>query len=293
MVKTLLSIRPADLLNFLFLFFLLAVTAVFRHRIDNPWKPAALYLTLILCQTVLISFRDRNSLFGLLYDLVFPLISILCVFDSLGWIVHSVNPHDIDPILARLDVMLFNGTPAVILEKMQRPFLTDLLQLSYCSYYFLPVVLGIALKRNNKDSQFERSLFLVMLCFYLSYLGYLLWPALGPRFSIQALREDPLRGLLVAGPIRDFLNRLEGIKRDAFPSGHTGVSLIVLYLAFRFERRLFWIFLPVVLALVFSTVYCRYHYVVDVIAGVILTFVTIIVGETYYGYRSKRIDTYR
>ncbi|MEJ2684587.1 MAG: phosphatase PAP2 family protein [Candidatus Sulfobium sp.] len=293
MLRSLLRMRPADLLNFLFLIFLIAVTVVFHQRIKSPWEPVSLYVSLLICQAVLIRFRGRNSLMGLVYDIVFPLISILCIFDSLGWIVHSINPRDIDPLLIRLDFMLFNGTPAIMLEKIQSPFLTDILQLSYSSYYFLPVILGIALKTNNEDSHFERSLFLVMLCFYLSYVGYLLWPALGPRFSIHALHEDKLRGFIVADPIRDFLNRLEGVKRDAFPSGHTGVSLVVLYLTFRFERRLFWIFLPIVLALIFSTVYCRYHYVVDVIAGVILTFVTIIIGETYYGYRSKRVDTDR
>jgi membrane-associated phospholipid phosphatase len=293
MKKALLRVRPADLLNFLFLFFLTAVTAVFHQRIDSPWKPISLYLGLLLCQAVLILFRDRNGLVRLFYDIIFPVISIICIFDSLGWIVHSINPQDIDPLLIRLDYMLFNGNPAVMLENIQFPLLTDILQLSYSTYYFLPVILGVALKANNDDSHFERSLFLIMLCFYLSYVGYLLWPALGPRFSIHALQGTELRGLIVADPIRDFLNKLEGIKRDAFPSGHTAVSLVVLYLAFRFEKRLFRIFLPIVLALIFSTVYCRYHYVVDVIAGVILTFVTIVLGETYYGYRAKRVDTDR
>ena len=293
MPRVLLRMRPADLLNFLFLIFLMAVTAIFHQRIRSSWKPASLYAALLLCQAGAISFRNRNGFLRVFYDIIFPLISILCIFDSLGWIVHSINPQDIDPILIRLDFMLFNGTPAFILEKIQTPLLTDCLQLSYSSYYFLPILLGIALKKNDKDLYFERSLFLVMLCFYLSYVGYLLWPALGPRFAIPALRESQLRGFIVADPIKDFLNRLEGIKRDAFPSGHTGVSLVVLYLAYRFERRLFWVFLPVVIALVFSTVYCRYHYVVDVIAGIILAVVTIIIGEAYYGYRSERIDTHR
>ncbi|MEJ2696551.1 MAG: phosphatase PAP2 family protein [Candidatus Sulfobium sp.] len=291
MAETLLKMRPADLLNVLFLAFLLAVTVVFHQRIDHPWAPISLYLALLLCQGGLIFFQNRNSVVRLFYDILFPLISILCIFDSLGWIVHSVNPRDIDPLLIRLDFMLFNGTPALMLEKMQTPLLTDVLQVSYSSYYFLPLILGFSLKANGENLRFERSLFLVMLCFYLSYIGYLLWPALGPRFSIQALQETRLSGFLIADPVRDLLNRLEGIKRDAFPSGHTGVSLVVLYLAFRFRRRLFWFFLPVVMALIFSTVYCRYHYVVDVIAGIALTLVTIIIGETYYGYRSKRIHT--
>jgi membrane-associated phospholipid phosphatase len=42
-------------------------------------------------------------------------------------------------------------------------------------------------------------------------------------------------------------------------------------------------------ALIFATVYCRYHYVVDVIAGFGLTIITIAFGEWYYRWREKRL----
>jgi membrane-associated phospholipid phosphatase len=112
-------------------------------------------------------------------------------------------------------------------------------------------------------------------------------PALGPRFTIRHLQNAELQGLFITEPIQDFLNQLEGIKRDAFPSGHTAIPLVVLYLACRFKRGLFWVFLPVVSALIFSTVYCRYHYVVDVFAGFGLTVVAIFFGEKYYGWWLK------
>ena len=44
----------------------------------------------------------------------------------------------------------------------------------------------------------------------------------------------------------------------------------------------FWIFLPVVFALVISTVYLRYHYVVDVIGGILLSVLTIYIGDKFY-----------
>jgi membrane-associated phospholipid phosphatase len=178
-----------------------------------------------------------------------------------------------------------------MLEAVTVPVLTDILQLAYSSYYFLPITLGVLLKLRRDDAAFDRSLFLIMLCFYLSYVGYMLMPAIGPRYTMHHLQNTELQGFMIAGPIQEFLNRLEGIKRDAFPSGHTGIALTVLYLAYRFEKRLFLVFLPVVIALIFSTVYCRYHYVVDVIGGVLLALIAVALGERYYGYRSKRDDT--
>ncbi|RLA80159.1 MAG: hypothetical protein DRG36_03755 [Deltaproteobacteria bacterium] len=40
-------------------------------------------------------------------------------------------------------------------------------------------------------------------------------------------------------------------------------------LACRHLRALFWVYLPIVIALIFSTLYLRYHYLIDVMAGVI------------------------
>lgn len=283
--------RPADALNITFLFFLLIVTAVFYSRVGNALFLVLLYASFILVQVLLIRFRDRGKLVRAVYDLGFPTISILVIFESLEKIVHNINPEDIDALLIRMDYLIFGGHPTVMLERITTPLLTDLMQIAYTSYYFLPVTLGIVLKLRKEDSSFDRALFLIMLCFYLSYVGYMLAPALGPRYTMNHLQNFDLQGLYVAGPAQELLNRLEGIKRDAFPSGHTAIALTVLYLAFRFERRLFRIFLPFVLALIFSTVYCRYHYVVDVIAGVVLAVIAITTGEKYYGWREKRNNT--
>jgi membrane-associated phospholipid phosphatase len=291
--KALLNHRPADTLNVVFLSFLALVAALFSDRINRPGTLILFYACLILLQIIAYILRKRGGVFRWTYDLIFPVIVVLSVFESLEQLVHSINPRDIDPFLIRLDYMLFSGHPTVLLEKFATPLLTDFMQISYSSYYFLPLLLGITLKVQNNDSAFDRSLFLLILCFYLSYVGYMLMPALGPRYTLNHLQDIELQGLLVAQPIEDLLNRLEGIKRDAFPSGHTGVALTVLYLAYRFKKKLFWIFLPLVLSLIISTVYCRYHYVVDIIAGILLACLTIYIGEGLYEYREKRVNSAR
>ena len=285
--------RPADLLNLLFLLLLTSLVSLLHTRIANPPLLIGLYSGMILLQVVVIRLKDRGRFLHLLHALIFPTVSILLIFDSFEKIVHRLNPRDIDPLLIRLDYILLGCYPTIELEKIASPLITDILQLSYSSYYLIPFALGITLYRKGKEAEFDRTLFFIMLCFYLSYIGYLLFPALGPRYTMAHLQTSDLQGWVITGQIQSVLNALEGIKRDAFPSGHTGIALTVLYLAHRFERRLFFILLPVVTALVFSTVYCRYHYVVDVIGGMVLTLITIIMGEVFYGYRSKRIDTGR
>lgn len=288
----LLKLRPADSLNVVFSFFLLVLTVIYSKAIPSAGYLALIYASIIFFQIILVYLGRINSFLALTRDMIFPVLCVLMIFDSLGLIVHSINPHDIDYLLIRIDYRIFGGYPSVFLEGMINPFLTDVLQLAYSTYYFLPGILGIVLKVKGKSEAFEKSLFLILLCFYLSYIGYLLFPALGPRYTMQHLYDKELDGFLVSGPIQNVLNLLEGVKRDAFPSGHTAVALTVLLLAYRYERTLFrWMLVPVLL-IIFATVYCRYHYVIDVICGFMLTVVTVAAGDVYYEAWLKRQDGY-
>lgn len=287
MKKILFALRPGDSATILFLAFLVCLTVIFYRAIPRGPYLISLYSALIVIQIILIRIKKTGKFIRFFYDLIFPTICVLLIFDSLEWIVHYVNPRDIDPVLIRLDYIIFGNHPTVMLEKIMNPVLTDILQLAYSTYYFVPISYGAVLLLNKQKEEFNRSLFLILFCFYLSYLGYILFPALGPRFYLKQFQSTELHGLFVTKPLMDILNRLEGIKRDAFPSGHTGITVLVLYLSYKYKREFFRIALPVVSALVLATVYCRYHYVVDVIAGFGLTVITIILGERYYRWWTK------
>jgi membrane-associated phospholipid phosphatase len=123
---------------------------------------------------------------------------------------------------------------------------------------------------NRRWLEFDRFSFSILLTFYLSYFGYLLFPALGPRYFLAHFHDIQLSGKGIYHAIRDTLDGLENIQWDAFPSGHVGIALVYLHFAFRYFRRIFYVSCFVVLLLILSTVYLRYHYVVDVLGGVIL-----------------------
>lgn len=283
--------RPADEINIFFCFLLTVITLYFYNDIRQAGYLIVIYSSMILFQVSLVYLYNMNSILKNIRDIVFPTLSIMIIFDTLELIAYNVNPQDIDYLLIRLDYILFGFHPTVAIERFMTPLLSDILQLAYSTYYFLPLSLGIVLKLKKKHNEFEKSLFFIMLCFYISYLGYILFPALGPRYAMHHLYQTEFTGFLLADPIHDFLNKLEGIKRDAFPSGHTGIALMVLFLSFAYARRLFWVLLLPVILLLIATVYCRYHYVVDVIGGVLLLIISILMGEIYYNnYLKKKGD---
>ena len=267
------AVKPVDLLSLLFLAFLTGLVFLFRLRIPN-WAALSLRHLLLMggyAGVIAVHRRRGSAALPPLQHLhaFFPVVVILLVFDSLSF-VHDLNPHDQDELLIRIDLFLFGVHPTVRLERIASPLLTDLMILAYCSYYVLPLVFVGVLYGKGKKREFDEAAFSIVLTFYLSYIGYMLIPALGPRFALAPLHNEGLKGLILADPIMRALDFLEGVKRDAFPSGHSAVVLVVLAYAYRYEKGLYWLFLPIVLALLFSTVYMRYHYVVDVLAGMLL-----------------------
>jgi len=205
-------------------------------------------------------------------------------FGFLNHLIPLINPGTIDQTLIQWDHWLFGLHPTMWLQSIQRPLFTEILQWSYLGYYFLPLLVPVGLHLVNKPEKIDEYLTIVLTAFYLFYFGNLIFPAYGPRFYLAQLHTEPLQGIWLADGIQHTLNNLEKIQLDAFPSGHATVIFIVMYYTYKHVRKLFWVSLPICVALLISTVYLRLHYVVDIIAGLILTvsviwFVKLILGR--------------
>jgi membrane-associated phospholipid phosphatase len=128
--------------------------------------------------------------------------------------------------------------------------------------------------------------------FYLSYIGYFSLPGVGPRFTLHdfSLLETELPGLFLTNALRAIINAGESIplikehaidvvQRDVFPSGHTQLTMIVMALGFRYKLKSRWVLLGFGSLLIVATVYLRYHYVVDLVAGALLAWFTLWTGD--------------
>jgi membrane-associated phospholipid phosphatase len=210
-----------------------------------------------------------------------PVLYILLIYQSLGDLSHYLHP-DVDPQLIRIDFLLFGVNPTVWMERWVVPWLTGVLSVAYLSYFFLPARLVHTLYLKNPRRDFDLAVFVLLLVWYLSFVGNILFPAIGPRFTLAHLQSVPLKGNFIADFVSHLLNLLENNKRDCMPSGHTAIGLIVLFLSYRYARLLFYLFCPIVAALILSTVYLRYHYVIDLFAGAALAAGCSIIGPRLY-----------
>lgn len=290
-MRTLLT--PIDRLTLCLLALLMATMLFFVPTVPAWPQPGLTYLLLVLT-IVTLALLDRKAGTWKILSLIrvfAPIVIIAIIFNSLGDLIFGIRTRHYDEILIRIDYALFGVHPTVWMERLNNPLLTGLLQAAYISYYGMPIALALALYFREDKNAFNSAVFGIVLCFYLSYIGYLLVPAVGPRFTLSHVQTTDLRADPMTLWVRQALDGLEHNKTDAFPSGHTAVALVTLMYAWKYrEKVLFRILAPAVTALIVSTVYLRYHYVVDVIAGVLLAALTVLIAPMTYRLFSESSD---
>jgi membrane-associated phospholipid phosphatase len=172
--------------------------------------------------------------------------------------------EDRDAGLLRLDRRLFGETPCLLMQRFVRPGLSNTMAVFYFLHLVLPPVLAVLLYRKVRPL-FREFLLAVLLAGCIGSLGYIIVPATGPGVAFPHLFAVPLIGGLY-DPVTRILD-VARAPRDVFPSLHVGISTLVLVYGFRRGRTTGLALLPLVLGNWVSTLYLRYHYLVDVFAG--------------------------
>jgi membrane-associated phospholipid phosphatase len=70
------------------------------------------------------------------------------------------------------------------------------------------------------------------------------------------------------------------------PSSHVAVAVCTVFFSFRYWRSIRFVHLAAATVLCLSTVYCRYHYVLDVLTGLLTAAVLVPAGNWLY-YRTR------
>lgn len=177
-----------------------------------------------------------------------------------------------DHRLKAVDTAMFGSYPSLAVREYHAPWLTGLMQLGYLFYYIAPICAVIPLLFQRRWREFRLASAVVAGCLMMTYVGYLLVPATGPRFEGGIEAWLPAEsGWFGAEAIYRAIDGAETFRWNAFPSGHVAVSLACVVMALRFNRRIGLALVIPVGFLCAATIYMGYHYVIDVIAGIACT----------------------
>ena len=211
------------------------------------------------------------------------LAAIFGIYFQLRWIIPALHPGNFDPLFHGIDNAVFGAPLAALLAPYQTTFWVEWFSFFYWTYFYLLgayVILHIIFDRDPKH--FAVLAFGVVSLHVLGWSGYFVAPGFGP-YDFLGSQLAPLPGgmfLRMSSTAYSW-----GALRDIFPSLHTAVMTWMALHAIRNWRThrvyriiafplAFW-----ALQIIIATVYCRWHYLVDVVAGFLLATIITFVSE--------------
>ena len=248
----------------------------------------------------LIQSQVRHQSVGVLNFLrhFYPVLLYTAFFMETGLLNRMFFKDYLDPLVAQWEQGIFGCQPSVLfMEKLPWLAVSELFYASYFSYYIMISGVGIALFLRSRQ-QFFRYVSVVSFLFYICYLIYIFLPVIGSRVFFRQVDSYVLPPEIQHLAVTDaypeavqagvFFQIMKWIYREfeapgaAFPSSHVAVALCTVFFSWRYLPRIRHVHLAVAVLLCLSTVYCRYHFVVDVLAGLITAAVVIPTGNWLY-----------
>lgn len=288
MIKKILApLYTYDITIIIFLLALSSLNGIF-HAVIPSWILLTLANVAISMGVVFLAYLDHRTSSKVVRFLhhwyAAPIVFL--TFKQLYIMIPAIRSQDYDDLLIAIDRWLFGTDPTVWISQFSHPLITEILQIAYASFYFLFLIVGYELYRKGDLRTFLYLVYLIVYGFFLSYAGYFLLPAVGPRFTLHDFNalNDELPGLVFTNALRDFVNAggsiprgvpnpAEFTQRDVFPSGHTMMTLVLMYVVWKFRLKTK-VFIHITgILLMIATVYMRYHYVIDLIAGAVFMIV--------------------
>ncbi len=216
--------------------------------------------------------------------MVRPLVTVTVVFTLytvLGKLGVAAMPYLADSWLSHADGWLLGFDPSLAIQRFQTPGRVEFFSFIYGAfipYIYLSMFLGCLGRPPVERDQFLTGW---VFTYAISYLGYIFLPAHGPVIFQADQYDVALQGglfyrLVVLG------NEATGGLQGVFPSLHVGCSVYLCLFDLKTNRLRGLTYLPMVLLIYVATIFLRYHYVVDLIAGTIIPITCVALGQSVF-----------
>ncbi len=254
------------------------------HTLDNQFYVIGVYLGCLVASIsgVLVRINYPNKV-GRFIGFLYPLLLIGIFYTIAGYQVYMVLNESLDVYIINFENWLFGIHPTVWLEQFYNPLLNEWMLFAYSIYLLLIPFTTIWLYATKKNQEWRHMLGSLLISLFICYIIFSLIPVVGPRVAMADQYTLEIEGFI----FRAFTLMLEGgamLDGGAFPSAHCAAATVMLILAYRYAKHLFIIISPLLVTLILATVYGRYHYIVDVIAGIVIGIVGILLYQRLNRY---------
>lgn len=222
-------------------------------------------------------------------------VPVLASFLQLQWILPTAGRPTVDADLYALDKRVFGFEPAEAWDRFVSPATTEWFAFFYYGYFFLIALHVLPLLSATKSSPFlARFSFGFIWLYCVGHALYTFVPAYGPYSFLARDFRHSLEGSFWWPLVRRAVDSVDGGARtDVFPSLHTAMPTYLSIFSFQ-ERRCLpfkWTWLPLALfttQIIAATMFLRWHYLVDICAGITLAVSGILMSRLALGWDAAR-----
>lgn len=229
---------------------------------------------------------------GVVYRLT-VFCSVFLSYFQLREILPAVTSRSEDAAIYAFDLKVFGFEPAMSWDRYVNPHTTEWFAFFYFGYFFLiaahvlPMVFGA--RNMTRLTHFS---FGMVFVFCSGHLGYLLVPGWGPYRHFAGQFEHELSGGLFWGLVKTTVEA-GGAMKDIFPSLHTAGPTFLALFSFRYRKalpfRYTWPFVAAcVTQIIVATMFLRWHYLIDICAGLTVATTALLLGEVVTRWEKKR-----
>ncbi len=274
------SMGPFEWVTFTYLAWLQTILLLFHANVQHAVRFLLIHCAIAAAITIVSVMESRTPTSAVLRFVRnwYPLPLYIFFFEELQYLVHAIFPGWFDRWLIAFDYNLAQVHPSVWMAQYANPSLNDFMQFCYMTYFLYLVILPAILYIEKDRVAFWTVMTATALAHYSVYVIAILFPIESPYFALASLQTKPL----VGGPLTATIELIEHFGRvhgAAFPSAHVAGSMVAILAARRYRPWLFWICLPFFIGMCVATVYGRYHYVADVLAGIAVASIAWIAGQ--------------
>ncbi|MGH7269300.1 MAG: phosphatase PAP2 family protein [Polyangiaceae bacterium] len=228
--------------------------------------------------------RAGGAAASLLYR-VSVMATLLVTFFQLREILPAVSSRALDSSIYAADLRVFGVEPSVWLDRFVCTGATEWFAFFYFLYFLILTVhvLPMLFFWRGHDRELARFGVGFLLIFLSAHLLYMVVPGWGPYAYLKDSFHHQLRGPFFWPLVRETVDA-GGAQKDIFPSLHTAVPTYIAIFSYQ-HRKLkpfkytWWIMAFLATQIILATMFLRWHYLIDVVAGLTLACTAAFAGK--------------
>jgi hypothetical protein len=228
---------------------------------------------------------------ALLYRMAL-MCTLLASFFQLREILPAVSPYWLDDRIYAFDLQAFGFEPSVWLDAFVTPRTTEWFAFFYFLYFLILTVHVLPMMMQRDEVLLSRFAVGILMLFMTAHLIYMVVPGWGPYWYLKGTFHHELEGGTFWHLVRETVDA-GGSQKDIFPSLHTAAPTFLTIFSVRHRKhwpfRYTW---PIVgflaTQMIIATMFLRWHYLVDVVAGLTLATFASVAGQRIADWERAR-----